>query len=239
MKRRRRINPKEDAKFYVRNGRDKVGLDVKYINAFKGRGIFTTTPFAKSGFLLEYQGELISKQTSERRRRIYHDCLKVFMFEFQFNGTLWCVDLASEDGSLGRLVNDDHINPNAKMKYLRVEGKPHLCLFAIRDTSPGEEITYNYRDSDWPWRCKKPGGMSTEGQHGEVPHTSELSRSAQKVSASRQQKKASTGASAGCLKGFDRGLDEEMPQQGSETTNSPSKAEVLEMTAEGEPDSDG
>lgn len=56
------------------------------------------------------------------------------------------VDAAYEDGSLGRLVNNDHLNPNAKMKYLTVEGKPHLCLFAIRDISPGEEITYNYAD---------------------------------------------------------------------------------------------
>ncbi len=40
------------------------------------------------------------------------------------------------------------------MKYFTVEGKPHLCLFAVRDISPGEEITYNYGDSDWPWRCK-------------------------------------------------------------------------------------
>ena len=64
------------------------------------------------------------------------------------------VDGAKEDGSLGRLVNDNHIDPNAKMKYLTVQGKPHLCLFALRDISPGEEIAYNYGDSDWPWRCK-------------------------------------------------------------------------------------
>lgn len=64
------------------------------------------------------------------------------------------VDAAREDGSLGRLVNDDHINPNSKMKFLNVEGKPHLCLFATQDISAGEEITYNYGNSDWPWRCK-------------------------------------------------------------------------------------
>lgn len=64
------------------------------------------------------------------------------------------VDAAKEDGSLGRLVNDNHINPNAKMKYMTVQGRPHLCLFATRDVSPGEEITYDYGDSDWPWRCK-------------------------------------------------------------------------------------
>ena len=64
------------------------------------------------------------------------------------------VDGAKEDGSLGRLVNDNHIDPNAKMKYLSVQGKPLLCLIAFQDISPGEEITYNYGDSDWPWRCK-------------------------------------------------------------------------------------
>ncbi|XP_034542860.1 uncharacterized protein LOC117815322 isoform X2 [Notolabrus celidotus] len=64
------------------------------------------------------------------------------------------VDAAKEDGSLGRLVNDDHMTLNAKMKYFRVQGKPHLCLFAVRNIHPGEEITYNHGDSDWLWRCK-------------------------------------------------------------------------------------
>lgn len=40
------------------------------------------------------------------------------------------------------------------MKTIKVDGKPHLCLFALKDISPGEEITYNYGDSHWPWRCK-------------------------------------------------------------------------------------
>lgn len=66
----------------------------------------------------------------------------------------YSVDAAKEDGTLGRLANDDHVNPNAKMKYIMVEGKPHLCLFAKHSISPGEEITYDYGDSDWPWRYK-------------------------------------------------------------------------------------
>ncbi|KAK3507684.1 hypothetical protein QTP70_033538 [Hemibagrus guttatus] len=64
------------------------------------------------------------------------------------------VDAAREDGSLGRLVNDDHINPNSNMKIITVKGKPHLCLFATKSINPGEEITYNYGDSEWPWRSK-------------------------------------------------------------------------------------
>ncbi|MEQ2257350.1 hypothetical protein ILYODFUR_033976 [Ilyodon furcidens] len=64
------------------------------------------------------------------------------------------VDAAREDGSLGRLVNDHAVNPNSKMKVTRVDGRPHLCLFALKDIGPGEEVTYNCGDSDWPWRNK-------------------------------------------------------------------------------------
>ncbi|XP_063343175.1 uncharacterized protein LOC134636870 [Pelmatolapia mariae] len=204
--RRRRIPPREDAVCHVSAGRDKLGLDIHYINAFKGRGIFTTVPFQKGDFLLEYRGKLITKDECERRHRVYHDSLKVFMFEFKFDGKLWCVDASQEDGSLGRLVNDNHISPSAKMKILNINGKPHLCLFASRDISPGEEIDYNYGDSDWPWRCK------TE--------TSQIQKT---VSCLKPQ--------PNCIPNNDLDLkhpeperdhDEEMPQQGSEAMHSSS-----------------
>ncbi|KAK5600976.1 hypothetical protein CRENBAI_006009 [Crenichthys baileyi] len=97
-------------------------------------------PLKKGDFLLEYQGELISKDESK------------------------------EDGSLERLVNDDDISPNAKMKYLTVQGKPHLCLFAIREINQGEEITYNYGDSDWPWRCKKEAENAGAQMAANIPN---------------------------------------------------------------------
>ncbi|XP_077429564.1 uncharacterized protein LOC144056525 [Vanacampus margaritifer] len=161
MPRRRCLNPKKEAMLYIDTGRDKHGLDVKYISEFKGRGVFACASFEKGDFLLEYRGALLSKQECERRQRLYHDKMKAFMFEFRFDGRTWCVDAATEDGSLGRLVNDDHINPNSTMKYLNVQGKPHLCLFATRDIDTGEEITYNYGDSDWPWRSKESGQQNT------------------------------------------------------------------------------
>ncbi|XP_039677196.1 N-lysine methyltransferase KMT5A-A-like [Perca fluviatilis] len=69
------------------------------------------------------------------------------------------VDAAKEDDSLGRLVNDDNIEPNSRIRTITVEGQPHLCLLAIKDIRPGEEITYN---DDWPWRSKI--STETEGQ---------------------------------------------------------------------------
>ncbi|KAJ8280865.1 hypothetical protein GJAV_G00060120 [Gymnothorax javanicus] len=64
------------------------------------------------------------------------------------------IDAAEEGGSCGWLVNDEHRKPNCRMKTLGVEGKPHLCLFAVEDISPGEEIAYDYGNSEWPRRVK-------------------------------------------------------------------------------------
>nr|XP_024655137.1 histone-lysine N-methyltransferase set-1-like [Maylandia zebra] len=152
--RRAKINPIQDARYYCSLGEDKAGFDVRYIDSFKGRGVFSCRSFQKGDFLFEYRGQIITKEEQENRMKLYHDALKVFIFDFKFNGKQLCVDATREDGSLGRLVNDDNVNPNSKMTVTRVDGRPHLCLFAIKDIGPGEEITYNYGDSNWPWRSK-------------------------------------------------------------------------------------
>lgn len=65
----------------------------------------------------------------------------------------YSIDASQEDGSLGRLINDDHKLPNCKVRKLMVQGKPHLCVFAIENISAETEITYNYGESHWPWRA--------------------------------------------------------------------------------------
>ncbi|KAF4085348.1 hypothetical protein AMELA_G00117160 [Ameiurus melas] len=149
-----RKSPRNDAIFHISTGRDKAGLDVKYIDSLKGRGVFTMMHFTKGEFVLEYRGELINFLESNRRHRIYHNNMKGFIFSFIWHGKLWTIDAERDDGTLGRLVNDEHINPNCKMKRIIVEGKPHLCLFALRDITPGEEVTYHYGYADCPWRSK-------------------------------------------------------------------------------------
>nr|XP_029524912.1 uncharacterized protein LOC115134918 [Oncorhynchus nerka] len=37
------------------------------------------------------------------------------------------------------------------MKAIQANDEPYLCLFATRDIVAGEELTYSYSDSDWPW----------------------------------------------------------------------------------------
>ncbi|XP_056439687.1 uncharacterized protein LOC130376820 isoform X2 [Gadus chalcogrammus] len=62
------------------------------------------------------------------------------------------IDASKEDGSFGRLVNDDHRHPNARMKRIDIAGSTHLCLFALKDIKDGEEIAHNYGGEDCPWR---------------------------------------------------------------------------------------
>ncbi|XP_056329075.1 histone-lysine N-methyltransferase SETD5-like [Danio aesculapii] len=149
-----RVPPLKDAMHHVVARNDKSKLEIKYINAVKGRGLFAKGSFCKGDFVVEYRGEFINNAELERRRKIYHPSCSIFMFEFKWRGKTWCIDASRDDGSFGRIVNDDHIHPNCKVKKIDVSGKPHLCLFAIKDIKEGEEIAYDYGSDDCPWRTQ-------------------------------------------------------------------------------------
>uniref|UniRef100_A0A7N8WMQ3 SET domain-containing protein n=1 Tax=Mastacembelus armatus TaxID=205130 RepID=A0A7N8WMQ3_9TELE len=124
------------------------------IDSYKGRGVFATKPIEKGSFVLEYRGELITKEESDCSEGFDHFYILVWTTTFFSYCVPFSIDASQEDGSLGRLVNDDHKLPNCRMKRIMVDKKPHLCLFAIEDTAIGTEITYNYGDTKWPCDLK-------------------------------------------------------------------------------------
>ncbi|CAL8291717.1 unnamed protein product [Gadus morhua 'NCC'] len=147
-----RTSPLTDARHHVGLKTDKTWkLEVKFINAVKGRGVFTIGSFSKGDFIVEYRGDLINDGEAQKRR-IYNPACSGFLFTFKWGGKTWCIDASREDGSFGRLVNDDHRHPNARMKRIDFAGSTHLCLFALKDIKEGEEIAYNYGGEDCPWR---------------------------------------------------------------------------------------
>ncbi|XP_044027833.1 uncharacterized protein LOC122864451 isoform X2 [Siniperca chuatsi] len=151
----RQLTPEQDALEHIKACRDKHFLEEMFIDPLKGRGVFTHESIEPSTFVVEYRGKISAISHQETRRKKCGYTLNNYLFDFSWNGTNWRIDASKEDGTLGRLVNDDHISPNCKMKKVVCEGKPHLCLFAVKEISSGEEITYNYGDSSYPWRSRE------------------------------------------------------------------------------------
>lgn len=54
-----------------------------------GRGVFAKAHFQKGDFVVEYRGELINSEESQRRRRIYHASCAVFMFDLYWRERAW------------------------------------------------------------------------------------------------------------------------------------------------------
>nr|XP_055046620.1 uncharacterized protein LOC129432300 isoform X3 [Misgurnus anguillicaudatus] len=190
-----RITPLKDAMHHVVSKTDKTfKLEVNFINAVKGRGLFAKGPFCKGDFVVEYRGDLIDDAELQRRRKRYHAACAAFLFEFKWRGKLWCIDACREDGSFGRIANDDHKKPNCKMKKVDVNGKPHLCLFALTEIKEGEEITYDYGGDDCPWRSQMTAGDSDPSfqSHSEI-----LDKSGQQDSSQKLTRIAANSKSAG------------------------------------------
>lgn len=56
------------------------------------------------------------------------------------------MDATKDNGRMGRLVNHSKKNANVCVEVLEVEQQPFLCLMALRDIKPKEELLYDYGD---------------------------------------------------------------------------------------------
>jgi len=102
-----------------------------------GRGCFATQPFRRWRKIAEYTGERISNAEAKRRakRRILRIC--------------GIDDKTSLDGSRGG--NGTHfINHSCAPNSFTRMVYGHLIFFALRDISPGEEITIDYLETLHP-----------------------------------------------------------------------------------------
>lgn len=149
---KQRMSPKAEAETMCRAGLDKDDLEVKFINSRIGYGVFAKESFAKGSFLTEYVGERISPKEADKRNK-NRKIKQGYIFYFKWNG-LKCID-ATDTDRIGKYINDAEIGDilnNCVMKLVMVENQPRLCLFANRDILKGEELRYDYGESNLPWR---------------------------------------------------------------------------------------
>ena len=113
-----------------------------------GRGCFATRHFPKGRKIAEYAGELIPRREVARRVR---NLKKHRVVAVNYG---WSIDGAR--GGNGTHYINHSCRPNS---YMRVTAG-HVLFMALRDISPGEEITCDYVSTHHPdtyrCRCKSP-----------------------------------------------------------------------------------
>eukprot|EP00093_Oithona_nana_P009250 09250.XXX_592893_593630_1 [CDS] Oithona nana genome sequencing. len=111
----------------------------------KGLGLVSQRPIGKGTFVCEYAGEIITKETAERRsaKDLHNYILHVFE---HFNNKKEKVTIIDPTaiGNIGRYLNHS-CQPNLSMHLIRCEDwTPHVALFANTDIEPNVELTFDY-----------------------------------------------------------------------------------------------
>jgi SET domain-containing protein len=109
------------------------GLSVKK-SSINGKGCFATLHFARRKKIADYAGERISDR--EANRRAHRRVLRICAIDSR-----WSLD-GSRGGNGTHYINHS-CEPNSFMKILY----GHIQFYALRDISPGEEITVDYENT--------------------------------------------------------------------------------------------
>ncbi|HEY2573283.1 MAG TPA: SET domain-containing protein-lysine N-methyltransferase, partial [Verrucomicrobiaceae bacterium] len=107
-----------------------------------GRGLFARNPIKKDTWIVEYLGEKVDKNESERRSGLLleksRDNGSARVYTFVLNDE-WDIDGGFEYND-ARLVNHS-CDPNTEAQ---VWDEKEIWFVALRDIAPGEELLYNY-----------------------------------------------------------------------------------------------
>jgi len=107
-------------------------------SAIQGRGVFAARRIPKDTWIVQYTGEIITHEESDRR---YDDEAmdRHHTFLFILDDT-YCID-AAVGGSDARYINHS-CEPNCEAVY--AEDAREIWIVAVRDIAKGEELTYDY-----------------------------------------------------------------------------------------------
>ncbi|CAH0698895.1 unnamed protein product [Spodoptera exigua] len=122
------------------------GLDIRICD--KGFGLFATSAITAGTFICEYAGEILtSKQASLRhdRNRMMGKSNYIFCLrELSGSNTVITIIDPSIFGNIGRYINHS-CDPNSHILPVRCGSPiPKLAIFACKDISVDEEITFHY-----------------------------------------------------------------------------------------------
>lgn len=104
----------------------------------QGRGVFAVRPIESGTWIVQYTGETITHEESDRR---YDDAAMRRHHTFLFILDDHSVIDAGVGGSDARYINHA-CEPNCEAVYEEDDGE--IWIVAVRDIAAGEELTYDY-----------------------------------------------------------------------------------------------
>lgn len=128
-----------------RNNRIQLAIPrrtVMGVSEVHGWGLYAGEDIAKSEYISEYKGELISILEGNRRGEVYHNLGLEYLFKLS--------EYQELDGSnfsnKSRFINNSSLakNINVYSKKLICNGVTRIMLYTARDISAGEELFYDY-----------------------------------------------------------------------------------------------
>lgn len=123
-------------------------LEIKWINAHIGNGVFAKQNIKNGGFLCEYVGLITEEKQTHPENRY------VFNLTVGDDETGYVLD-ARYSGNVARTINhaDD---PNAEAITIFVDGLPRVVYVARRKIKKGEQISVDYGEEYWDaWKEQK------------------------------------------------------------------------------------
>ncbi|KAH7057263.1 hypothetical protein B0J12DRAFT_407487 [Macrophomina phaseolina] len=105
----------------------------------RGHGVRAMRPFHQDQIVVEYIGEIITQQESDRRvNEVYKDHKAFYLMNFYDK-----LIIDGYRGNVARFVNHS-CDPNCRMEKWTVNGEQRMALFANRNIMTGEELTWHY-----------------------------------------------------------------------------------------------
>ena len=106
-------------------------------------GIFAMEPIESQSFVIEYIGELVRNHVADLREKfLYEKYRDASSYLFRLDREQ-VVD-ATTKGNLSRFMNHS-CDPTCTARIINLNGRKRICIYARKDISIGQEITYDYK----------------------------------------------------------------------------------------------
>ncbi|KAK3685098.1 histone-lysine N-methyltransferase, H3 lysine-4 specific [Podospora appendiculata] len=111
-------------------------------SAIHNWGLYAMENIPKDDMIIEYVGEEVRQQIAELRENRYlkSGIGSSYLFRIDDNTV---ID-ATKKGGIARFINHSCM-PNCTAKIIKVEGSKRIVIYALRDISQNEELTYDYK----------------------------------------------------------------------------------------------